>query len=510
MKYTKVAIRTFVVVLSICFLLAITAAWKFKKPAEAKVSRLPENRPPKQATTYIYEPAPFYFGFKTRGASMSMLKPFSQDFVAFGRQNSHGFRTPEYTISHPPNTFRIVILGDLVTWGSGVPVEDTFSYVLAERLNNSCPSRRTEVIALGVNGHKLKENFIKLLAHGASLNPDLVVFQFSQSHLEFYSYFTFFQIHRTQNPVLDYLSKQQEVFKPDSLDWKVMTDSLSEIRQWSKRKSTPVCFLIFRQIDSNRMGNNFHHYDPERMPRNFPLLGTAVKQIRDYGFPTLDLLDTFKQTGDNQYLAVSEIDSSPNALGHSLVANALHSFLLQNHLAGCEGFNLKPTGLNWKSEELLKKEAIARWKDFNVSLQEQASFFERLRQIHPEDPWVLAELAGVNFNLHRYSDSFNLYSSIQEAAPTCGAPWYNMALSNAFRKKRIEFLEKMIQLVPDHAPSMLFLAKLYLDDKRTQEACVLLGQLLEKPSYQEQYDDVMKLYSKSRCSELLKTKPGSQ
>ena len=47
-----------------------------------------------------------------------------------GRQNSHGFRVPEYTISRPPETFRIVILGDSFTWGWGVSDDETFVLVL--------------------------------------------------------------------------------------------------------------------------------------------------------------------------------------------------------------------------------------------------------------------------------------------------------------------------------------------------------------------------------------------
>ena len=40
--------------------------------------------------------------------------------------NSHGMRDREYSPEKPPNTFRIAVVGDSFTMGSGVAIEDVF------------------------------------------------------------------------------------------------------------------------------------------------------------------------------------------------------------------------------------------------------------------------------------------------------------------------------------------------------------------------------------------------
>ena len=74
-----------------------------------------------------------------------------------GRQNSSGFRVPEFTIAHPPNTFRIVIVGDSFTWGDGVELEQTYHRLLQARFDREPVGSgpRVEIVALGVNGSNL-------------------------------------------------------------------------------------------------------------------------------------------------------------------------------------------------------------------------------------------------------------------------------------------------------------------------------------------------------------------
>ena len=503
MNKKKWAIRIFLVVFSVCFVLAVAAAWRFRRHPERQIVKFPAKVSPKQATTYIFESAPFFFPFKTRGASTSTLKPFSQDFSAFGRQNSYGFRTPEYTIAHPPDTFRIVVLGDAATWGTGVTMEEAFPYVLSERLNFNCSRARFEVISLGVTGSKLKDNFIKLLAHGQSLNPDLVIIQIGTDDLDFYNYFTFYVIHGMKNASAAYVEKEKEVFKKDSLDRKVMSDVLSELHKWSNQKSTPVCFLVFPPIDTNISGNNFGNYNPAKMVGYFSSFQEVVQEIRDSGFATLDLVDSFRKAASGQYLATSPSNGNPNTLAHAIAADSLYSFLIEKKLSGCSELRLKPGGKNWKDEEALQREATQRWSELSVSYQQQVSYFLRLLQIEPNDPWITSELASVYFGSRRFKDSFDTYKTLSQIAPDYAAPWYHMALTTGYRRKRIELLEEMLQRVPDHTIAMQFLARLYEDEKRMNDACRLLKTILEIPSYQEQYELTQEQFKKDNCIQIL-------
>ncbi len=87
--------------------------------------------------------------------------------------NSQGFRGKrEYSLEKPPNTNRIVVLGDSVTLGHGVEDEETFSAVLEKRLSQIKP---TEVINMGVSGFGTAEELIQLRNVGLKYNPDLAI-----------------------------------------------------------------------------------------------------------------------------------------------------------------------------------------------------------------------------------------------------------------------------------------------------------------------------------------------
>lgn len=87
--------------------------------------------------------------------------------------NSRGFRgTREYAEDKPAGVYRIIVLGDSVTLGHGVSDDETFSYVLEQRLSDLRP---TEVINMGVSGFGTAEELIQLRAMGLAYQPDLVI-----------------------------------------------------------------------------------------------------------------------------------------------------------------------------------------------------------------------------------------------------------------------------------------------------------------------------------------------
>ncbi|MDO8446202.1 MAG: hypothetical protein Q7T53_08890 [Deltaproteobacteria bacterium] len=74
-----------------------------------------------------------------------------------------------YTLQKPPNTFRIVVLGDSFTFGMGVKKEETFAYRLESLLNSKSSETRVEVINLGFLDLNTVQELIVLTQKG--LNP---------------------------------------------------------------------------------------------------------------------------------------------------------------------------------------------------------------------------------------------------------------------------------------------------------------------------------------------------
>lgn len=93
------------------------------------------------------------------------------------RTNSLGLRSPEVEAARPDDAFRILVLGDSVTFGWGVRGEDTFVSQLANLLATLYPGQHIEVINAGVSGYGTWQELKWLEETGLGLSPDLVIVQ---------------------------------------------------------------------------------------------------------------------------------------------------------------------------------------------------------------------------------------------------------------------------------------------------------------------------------------------
>jgi hypothetical protein len=95
------------------------------------------------------------------------------------RINGLGFRdSREYALEKPSGTFRILVLGDSVTFGHGATFETTYPYLLEKRLEAWRPDVRWEVWNLGVPGYNTRQELVYLQEVGRQYQPDLVVIGF--------------------------------------------------------------------------------------------------------------------------------------------------------------------------------------------------------------------------------------------------------------------------------------------------------------------------------------------
>jgi lysophospholipase L1-like esterase len=97
--------------------------------------------------------------------------------------NADGFRDHPYARPKPAGTFRIVVLGQSVAFGFGVPLEDTFPKLLERRLAIVAPEVRIEVLNLGVIGYNAYTEAALFADVGVGYEPDLVLVQFGFNDL---------------------------------------------------------------------------------------------------------------------------------------------------------------------------------------------------------------------------------------------------------------------------------------------------------------------------------------
>ncbi len=90
--------------------------------------------------------------------------------------NDQGFRDRSYPESKPPGGQRILVLGDSVTFGFGVELEEVYT----EQLERSLATREppTEVLNFGVGGYNPYNEVALFADRGARYQPDLVLIQF--------------------------------------------------------------------------------------------------------------------------------------------------------------------------------------------------------------------------------------------------------------------------------------------------------------------------------------------
>ena len=92
--------------------------------------------------------------------------------------NSLGMRDKERNLKKPSGTFRIIALGDSHTFGWGVRQEESFPTVLENLLTTRDPSRRFEVMNLGVPGYNTVQEVQVFSTKADELSPDMVVINF--------------------------------------------------------------------------------------------------------------------------------------------------------------------------------------------------------------------------------------------------------------------------------------------------------------------------------------------
>lgn len=90
--------------------------------------------------------------------------------------NDHGLRDTEHQYKKPDEVFRILGLGDSVTFGSGIFLEETYLYQLEQLLQQGGVT--AEVIKSGVNSYKFDQEYTYYIEDGYKYSPDVVIVGF--------------------------------------------------------------------------------------------------------------------------------------------------------------------------------------------------------------------------------------------------------------------------------------------------------------------------------------------
>ena len=256
--------------------------------------------------------------------------------------NSAGFRDHEHARQKQPGVTRVVVLGDSVTEGSGVEVDEIFSSRLQRGLGP-----RYEVINLGMSGLNTPQEVHVLEIEGLGYDPDVVIVNFVLNDCDFFSEFhaakQFTQDKDARIGLLGDLSvdpRIKRLLKSSALIYFVKArlehlvgmatgkgESNYYLRLWGEAYCHKRIVEGFEKLQELRIRNSFEVHVViwpllvDYQPYAFAEIHERVRrEAEQRGFKVLDLLDTFGPLSYRNLQVTAEDNVHPNGKGHRLAA----------------------------------------------------------------------------------------------------------------------------------------------------------------------------------------------
>ena len=259
--------------------------------------------------------------------------------------NRYGFRERDFQVPKPEGVFRVIVLGDSLTWGAGLSEEERYSNRLETLLGAAHPGRRVEVLNFGVpGGPTIRERDI-LQQYVDAADPDLVIVGFCindpQPRSQRYSAeaekygFLFGLLARMRylglsrsavfldrclwsslestSLVPRWQDALQRVYEPDSRQWRQFVEALSEIKSTcDDRNLPPPIFAILNQGTSTTRPTDYNHPD-EELKLYLRWYRQVEKAATDAGLVAVHFEQEFKRELADVPTGVNTLDGHPSA-----------------------------------------------------------------------------------------------------------------------------------------------------------------------------------------------------
>lgn len=249
--------------------------------------------------------------------------------------NSLGMRCHEPAAVKDAGLVRIAVLGDSVTFGFSVPVEDTYCSVLERELNAAEPpgGKHFEVLNFGVGGYSTRDEAVVLEAKALPLQPDLVIVGYFLNDPDFEPSQPLHRYFRgtewwEHSHLLRLMAKrrfdlEKERFGGGDLyayyhfegeaRWNSVLTAFDRMRAAAEAAHVRILLVVFPVYLGFPSFELYLH--------GF-LHDKVVAAASERGFATLDLLAAFRASGAKPE-EVRADPEHPNARGHAIAARAI-------------------------------------------------------------------------------------------------------------------------------------------------------------------------------------------
>lgn len=241
--------------------------------------------------------------------------------------NSYGFFDREHSLNKPSGTQRIAILGDSVTRGWGIPMDERYSTLLENDLNEQS-QQHIEVMNFAVTAYSMPQIFDVAMEKVPPFHPDVYVLALTQlsGSISWGS--------RITELVKENRDLKYDIFRdlvknaglkrddtPELSQQKLLAYRVSTLRKLlllikentEQHSAKTVVVLLPGVEDRNIISIRFH----------------ALREaLQGTGIPVIDITDTFDNV-DIDAMRVNWHDVHPNAAGQRMIADNLYKKMRQ-------------------------------------------------------------------------------------------------------------------------------------------------------------------------------------
>jgi lysophospholipase L1-like esterase len=249
--------------------------------------------------------------------------------------SAQGLRDREFSLEKPSNTYRILVLGDSMTFGWGAAADQVYAKVLERLLNENEASGeglRFEVINSGVGNYNTKQEVAYFCERGVGFEPDMVLLGFFVNDAEMtprpspgllarHSYLHVLGTHgwdamlRRRSLREGYATYYDRLYQDGNAGWEACQQALEELADRCHDRQTQLVILQIPEM--HNLGEDYPFKDVH---------SKIAEWARSKQVSVIDPIDDFK-TGDVQQYWVSAGDAHLNAKAHQIVASSIYQEL---------------------------------------------------------------------------------------------------------------------------------------------------------------------------------------
>jgi lysophospholipase L1-like esterase len=255
--------------------------------------------------------------------------------------NQFGMRDHPYELVASEGVRRIAAIGDSVTFGLGVALENTYSKKLESALNREATERHGfQVMNFGISGYSTETELELFKLKARPFKPDVVVVGYVMNDpihtsavldaiTETMKYESDFGKLAKVSQVMawvkltwanvmmgiDGMSVYEPLYAVEGEPWANVVESLMSFKQLSQEDGFQLVVVVFPML------HDFNNYPFEQYHEQ------VLRLLSDLDIDHIDLLPPYSEFGADEFRILESDTWHPNDLGHKIAAEKLQAYL---------------------------------------------------------------------------------------------------------------------------------------------------------------------------------------